>query len=72
MLVGCDIEVGLPAPRSVRSFSSSLPPDLTLCASFGRKVPMDLATAGTTQLRALLLRSADTQISPAGWWISRA
>jgi hypothetical protein len=37
MLVGCDIEVGLPAPRSVRSFSSSLPPDLTLRTSFGRK-----------------------------------
>jgi len=37
MLVGCDIEVGLSAPRSVRSFSSSLPPDLALRTSFGRE-----------------------------------
>ncbi len=64
MLVGRDIEVDYQRRVGVRSFSS-LPPDLGRARRSGAKGGPYLVTA-RTRLRALLLRSADTQISPAG------
>jgi len=54
----------------VRSFFSSLPSDLG-CVPPSDANRLGIYAAGA-QLRALLLRSADAQLNPAGWWISRA
>ena len=67
MLVGRDIEVDCRRRLGVRSFSSSRCHPTWGCARrSGAKVTTDLVIAGRTRLRALLLRSTDRQISPAG------
>jgi hypothetical protein len=41
MLVGRDIEIDCRRRLGIRSFSSSLPPDLGLRTSFGRELEVD-------------------------------
>jgi len=58
MLVGRDIEVDCRRRLGVRSFSSSLPPDLGLRTSFG---PSPEATAGNDRLPMLMLHQTEAQ-----------
>lgn len=72
LLVGRNIEIDCRRRLGVRWFSSSLPPALGLRMSFGREPAIRPDDHGKIRLRALMLRSADTPISPEGSWISQA